>query len=112
MKVFSTSEFCVSEVDSPSAASLIAAASSDFFSASSLCFSARWKAGGSAPPSNPPDSSLLCYSISHKVHEQNVRHLYFYACKGSLQTSLKALKQALDYFHQPLPKILQSRSAS
>jgi hypothetical protein len=54
-KVFSTSELCVSEIDS---ASLIAAASSDFFSASSLCFSARWKAGGSAPPSSPPDSSV------------------------------------------------------
>uniref|UniRef100_A0A0A9AAZ0 Uncharacterized protein n=1 Tax=Arundo donax TaxID=35708 RepID=A0A0A9AAZ0_ARUDO len=54
--VFSISESCASQNDSPSAASLIAAASSAFLAASSLCFSARWKAGGSAPPSNPPDN--------------------------------------------------------
>ncbi|BAS93262.1 Os05g0305150 [Oryza sativa Japonica Group] len=85
--LFSTSDSRASQTDS-SAASLDAAVPLAFLAASNLCFSARWKAGGSEPPSSPPDSLLLCCSIFHRVHEQNAQ-LYPCACKVLLQTLVK-----------------------
>jgi len=67
--VFSTSEFCVSQRDSSSTASFAAAASSALLAASSLSFSARWNAGGSQPPSSPPDS-LVNWTIKQSVKSQ------------------------------------------
>lgn len=61
--LFSTSDSRASQTDS-SAASLDAAVPLAFLAASNLCFSARWKAGGSEPPSSPPDS-FINWTVMH-----------------------------------------------